>query len=402
MTEEQQYDVVVVGGGPSGATAATDLAAAGRRVLLLDRAGRIKPCGGAIPPRLIRDFAIPDHLLVARATAARMVAPSGRSVDMPVSASTPGGFVGMVDREVFDDWLRDRAAVTGAERRVGSFDRIDRDADGMALVVYREGRGGHEYRVRARAVIGADGARSGVARNAIPGGDRVKCVFAYHEVVASPEGDVAAQAGFAGHRCDVIYQGDLSPDFYAWVFPHGAHTSIGVGSANKGFELRKAVARLRATTGLDQCETVRVEGAPIPLTPLKRWDNGRDVLVCGDAAGVVAPASGEGIYYAMACGRIAAQSVDRFLNTGRAAELKSARRAFMREHGRTFWVLRLLQYFWYASDKRREAFVKMCADKDVQALTWEAYMNKRLVRRKPMAHMRVFVKDMGHLLGFAT
>ncbi|MFM9785881.1 hypothetical protein, partial [Streptomyces scabiei] len=82
-------------------------------------AGRIKPCGGAIPPRLIRDFAIPDHLLVARATAARMVAPSGRSVDMPVSASTPGGFVGMVDREVFDDWLRDRAAVTGAERRVG-------------------------------------------------------------------------------------------------------------------------------------------------------------------------------------------------------------------------------------------------------------------------------------------
>ncbi|MCZ0212011.1 hypothetical protein OZK63_42380, partial [Streptomyces sp. UMAF16] len=60
------------------------------------------------------------------------------------------------------------------------------------------------------------------------------------------------------------------------------------------------------------------------------------------------------------------------------------------------------QYFWYSSDKRREAFVKMCADKDVQALTWEAYMNKRLVRRKPMAHVRVFVKDMGHLLGFAA
>ena len=53
MTEQHIYDVVVVGGGPCGATVAADLAKAGRSVLLLDRAGRIKPCGGAIPPRAI-------------------------------------------------------------------------------------------------------------------------------------------------------------------------------------------------------------------------------------------------------------------------------------------------------------------------------------------------------------
>ena len=69
------FDCIVIGGGPSGATAATDLARAGHKVLLLDRAGRIKPCGGAIPPRAIADFAIPDHLLVSKATMARMVAP---------------------------------------------------------------------------------------------------------------------------------------------------------------------------------------------------------------------------------------------------------------------------------------------------------------------------------------
>jgi len=65
-----------------------------------------------------------------------------------------------------------------------------------------------------------------------------------------------------------------------------------------------------------------------------------------------------------------------------------------------FLVLGIMQHFWYRNDKRREAFVKICEDKDVQELTWQAYMNKELVRQKPMAHVRIFIKDMSHLLGF--
>src|SRR5262249_9941056 len=135
--------------------------------------------------------------------------------------------------------------------------------------------------VRARIVIGADGAKSSVAAQCIKGADRVPYVFAYHEIVRSPAD------GFDATRCDVYYQGRLSPDFYGWVFPHGATTSVGSGSARKGFSLRQSVGALRKTTGLDKVETVRREGAPIPLRPLPRWDNGRDVIVAGDAAGVV-------------------------------------------------------------------------------------------------------------------
>ncbi len=103
------------------------------------------------------------------------------------------------------------------------------------------------------------------------------------------------------------YRGALSPDFYAWIFPHGDTMSVGSGSAKKGFSLKSSVRSLRTLTGLEGAGTIRREGAPIPAKPLPRWDNGRDVVLAGDAAGVVAPASGEGIYYAMFGGRLAAE-----------------------------------------------------------------------------------------------
>lgn len=391
MTESEAYDVAVVGGGPSGATAAADLAARGHSVLLLDRSGRIKPCGGAVPPRLIRDFAIPDSLIKARITCARIISPTAREVDMPID----GGYVGMVDRDEFDEWLRCRAVGSGAERRTGTFERLERDGDGTALVVYRDpanGTAGGLRSVRARAVIGADGAVSAVARQCVPGARRMRTVFAYHEIVRSPRG-----ATFPAARCDVYYDGRLSPDFYGWVFPHGDTTSVGTGSARKGFALRGAVGDLRRVAGLGEVETVRREGAPIPMKPLKRWDNGRDVVLAGDAAGVVAPASGEGIYYAMLGGRLAGEAVDAFLQTGDARALRLARERFMRSHGRVFWILGIMQTFWYRSDAMRERFVSMCRDPDVQRLTWESYMNKELKRAPLGQQLRIFFKDLAHL-----
>jgi len=392
------FDAVVVGGGPAGATAATDLAERGAKVCLLDRAGRIKPCGGAIPPKLIEEFSIPDSLLVARARSARMISPAGSVVDMPIE----GGFVGMVDRDHFDEWLRQRARSAGADLRLGTFERITRDSDGVVVVHYRpKADAGSRAadasilrELRARAVIGADGANSAVAKQCIPGADRIRYVAAYHEIV-----NVSGTPEFDGSRCDVHYEGKLSPDFYAWIFPHGETASIGVGSACKGFSLRAAVEELRERSGLKGAATVRREGAPIPMKPLRRWDNGRDVLLAGDAAGVVAPASGEGIYYAMAGGRFAAAAVFRALETGDARVLRSARRDFMKAHGMVFWVLGIMQRFWYSTDKRRERFVSICKDPDVQRLTWQAYMHKKLVRAKPLTHVRIFAKDMAHLLG---
>ncbi|MCH2076856.1 MAG: geranylgeranyl diphosphate reductase [Rhodobacteraceae bacterium] len=383
------FDVVIVGGGPSGATAANDLALRGHKVAVIDRAGRIKPCGGAIPPRLIEDFDIPDSQLVAKINTARMISPTQRQVDIPIE----NGFVGMVDREHFDEYLRARAAQNGAERHTGTFLRVDRNGP-HPKVIYRN-RQKEEIVLETRMIIGADGAKSKVAASEVPGAGKGRYVVAYHEIIKAP-GKVGS---YDPERCDVIYDGAISPDFYGWVFPHGASASVGMGTEDMDVDLKQKTADLRAASGLAGCETIRKEGAPIPLKPLDKWDNGKDVVLSGDAAGVVAPSSGEGIYYAMMGGRVAGMAVEAALASGKATDLAMARKLFMKEHKNVFKVLGAMQDAYYKSDERRERFVSLCHDVDVQRLTFEAYMNKKLVAARPLAHLKIGIKNLAHLMG---
>ncbi len=405
----KMYDCVVVGGGPAGATAAKNLAERGLSVMLLDRAGRIKPCGGAVPPQMLRDFEVPRDVLEAEVTSARMVSPKNNAVDMPIEI----GYVGMVDRGTFDEWLRARAEKSGAVRQDGTFVSLGLSDGDTREVTFNPGKKGQTVEpvtVKARYIIGADGAKSKIGRAAIKGAEKLQSVFAYHEIIEAP--NASAPINYSEDfnpaleadplRCDVVYNGKLSPDFYSWIFPHGKTISVGTGTAVQGFGIREAVTQLRKQSGLDKARTIRTEGAPIPMKPLKIWDDGKHVVLAGDAAGVVAPSSGEGIFYAMTCGDMVADTVAKAIETNNPACLKLARKTFLKKHGKVFWVLGIMQRFWYHSDKRRERFVTMCADADVQRLTWESYLNKKLVRRDPMAHLRIFVKDVGHLLGITS
>ena len=95
---------------------------------------------------------------------------------------------------------------------------------------------------------------------------------------------------------------------------------------------------------------------------------------------------------------MAATAAPAFLASGRVSDLKLARKLFMKDHGTVFRVLRSMQDAYYNSDERRERFVSLCHDKDVQTLTFEAYMNKKLVKARPLAHIKIGFKNMAHLL----
>ena len=384
------YDATIIGGGPSGSTAAEALAKKGFKVALIDRAGRIKPCGGAVPPRLINDFEIPDSQLVAKIKTARMISPTSRKVDIPIE----NGFVGMVDREFFDEFLRSRAQDSGAHRFTGTFKTLSKNSE-YTKVSFENHASKKITNILTRYVIGADGAKSNVARISIKDAHKIPYVIAYHEIIKAP----GKMDEYDPNRCDVIYDGQISPDFYGWVFPHGKSASVGMGTGINGVDLKKATSDLRVQAGLDKCQTIRKEGAPIPLKPLEKWDNEDNVVLAGDAAGVVAPSSGEGIYYAMIGGQHASEAVEKALINNNPKYLAMARNNFMKEHKAVFQVLGAMQNAYYRSDERRERFVTLCKDIDVQRITFENYMHKKLLKSRPFAHLKIMFKNIAHLTG---
>ena len=104
----------------------------------------------------------------------------------------------------------------------------------------------------------------------------------------------------------------------------------------------------------------------------------------------------------MAGGRAAATAAQAFLRSGQGRDLALARKMFMKEHGTGFKVLWSMQDACYKSDERRERFVSLCHDLDVQRLTFEAYMNKRLVKTRPLAHLKIGLKNVAHLMGIVS
>jgi geranylgeranyl reductase len=395
--------VAVVGSGPAGSSAAETLAKAGIETYLFERKlDNAKPCGGAIPLCMVSEFDLPPEIIDRRVRKMKMISPSNVEVD--INLDNEDEYIGMCRREVLDGFMRDRAAKLGAILINGTVYQLDiptNDTAPYTLHYADHSNGqvkGEMKTLKVDVVIGADGANSRIAK-AIDAGD-YNYAIAFQERIRLPQPMMEYYEDLAE-----MYVGtDVSPDFYAWVFPKHDHVAVGTGTmkVNKAIikDLQMGI-RARAAHKLQGGEIIKVEAHPIPEHPRPRRVVGRVALV-GDAAGTVTKSSGEGIYFAAKSARMCAETLVEVTNSGQRipteAELQLYIKRWDKKYGITYLVLDLLQRVFYRSDATREAFVEMCSDKDVQRLTFDSYLYKTVVPANPLTQMKITAKTIGSLL----
>jgi geranylgeranyl reductase family protein len=374
--DAQPYDAIVVGAGPAGATCAWYLAQRARRVLLLDRATfpRDKACGDAISRTravpVLREMGLGgrlDALRGGRCSELLVGADGGAEVRIPAPQPARGAFSDhlICRRADFDAWLLDQVRPLVEVREHVTVTGVVREGNRVAgVLAHAAGAAGPEP-IRARVVVGADGAHSAVARHA-----------GFHFGGPGALG-IALRAYVRGwtaaaDRMEFLYLNRLLPGCF-WAFPFGD------GSANVGIGLLRSDVD-RTPGGLtalfwqvvQQHPTLRarfaqatlegpVRGWPLPGWHGRRRLSGDGVVLVGDAAWLVDPVTGEGIGNAMVSGRAAAMAISEALvrDDVSAAALRAYDRAVEAELGRDLALKRLLQrllrHGWFVRGALRAA-----------------------------------------------
>jgi len=278
----KRFDVLVVGGGPAGSTTAWRLADAGASVLLVDKATfpRDKPCGGGLTTRAFKQCPVdPTPVVEERVDLVELRFRYGDAVTRHASAPV----IYMTQRRRLDAFLLDAAREKGVEVREGeTADAADAPADW---------------------IVGADGANGTTAR-AVGLGEGIVHGVAY-------EGNVSysrvARDRYA-HRA-VVELADI-PGGYGWVFPKGDHVNVGVGAWQaEGPRIRQHLERVCRAHGLDPAQLRELRGHRLPLRRRETRVANERALLVGDAAGLIDPVSGDGMYECFVSSRLAADAI---------------------------------------------------------------------------------------------
>jgi digeranylgeranylglycerophospholipid reductase len=287
-------DVAVVGGGPAGLFAALRLARAGFAVDLFEEhrdIGKPVHCTGVLARDAFKTFGLSSAAVLGELTTVRFHGPSGGTVQY----STPTVEAVVIDRSRFDEQLADLAVGEGVRIHRARVTGLAVDPLGVAIST----AGGC---LRARASVLACGASYALQRKLGLGVPRLMLNSAQMELAADRVGPVEVHFGSL-----------VAPSGFAWAVPaerpEGLCVRIGVmceGDAGRHF--RRALEDIGPRWGVRVSDDCQPRQKVLPLAPIRRTYATR-VLVLGDAAGLVKPTTGGGIYYSLVSAELAADTL---------------------------------------------------------------------------------------------
>ena len=296
-------DVAIVGGGPGGLSAARRLAADGWSVTVFeehDRVGTPVHCTGVLAEDVFASMNLPREAMLNPLSTVRFVAPAGHSFDY-TTATTEAV---VIDREVFDAALARNAEAAGAEIvRGGRVTAIDITSDRVSLTLP------DRQPIEARAVVLACGANYAFQKRLGLGMPSTFLQSAQIELPAERPGDV-----------EIHFGSEIAPKGFAWAVPvrrtSGTFARIGVmAEGDAGLYFSRMLERVRERWAVSMSGTLSPRRRMLPLASVKRTYADR-VLAVGDAAGLVKPTTGGGIYYSVVSGEIAAEVLGKGLAAG--------------------------------------------------------------------------------------
>ncbi len=342
---------------------------------------------------LLRRYSIPELLIKQRATRATFVGPSG----IRVPANFPDGmFIATVMRGEFDRHLRWAAEDAGA--RVVRGRVVSYEVKGSQLLIHYNGPDGNLRTTEADFLIGADGANSRIAKLTM--GAPLPSVIGIQEEITLPPENIERLE----NSCILNFSNAVSPDYYGWLFPKGDRVSVGIGThLENRAELDRLLGRMKEMHAdvLEGGETVRRNGALIPAGQYPQHGFGRTMLV-GDAGGFVLPACGEGIYFAMRSGELAAETIAAIgkerpdIVVARYTDLANA------EFRPIFRYFSKIARITYRSATSREMFVRLARDRFMARKILSAWAEKHRVPTPFFKKLQVAAKVLMLRLEVAT
>jgi geranylgeranyl reductase family protein len=297
------YDVIIVGAGPAGSTNGYCLAKAGLNVLILEKEKlpRYKPCAGAVTARTldIMDF---DLSPVLEKAINRIYYTHKFKRGYMATAEEPVAY--MVMRDKFDYFLAEKALQAGAEILTES--KVTDISIHDNGVIVKAG----DRKYSGRLLVGADGSKSTIARSL--------GLYKPQRLVVTIQGEVYVSPSVMDRFGSYMWMDIGSvPMGYAWLFPKSDHLSVGIGVFRKKAHSLKSYFWKCLKNMVPDYHSVQTYMSPLSLWGGKYKIAGNRFLLVGDASSIADPLTGEGIYYAIRSGIIAAQLIEKSISQNR-------------------------------------------------------------------------------------